>query len=229
MTYTITGTTVPVAELTLSRGESVYTQAGGMIWQTDGIAMETSARGGLLKGLSRMFGGESFFMASYTAREDGATVAFAAGVPGSIWVEDLTGHNGLIAQKGCFLCAEQGVELSVAFTKKFSTGLFSGEGFILQDLHGQGKVFLEIDGDMVKKTLAPGEVIKVSAGNVVAFEKTVQYELETIKGAKNTLFGGEGLFLTKLTGPGTVILQTMSFSELAAKVIALIPPTSHSD
>ena len=136
---------------------------------------------------------------------------------------DIGASGGLIAQKGAFLCAENTVELSVAFTKKLSAGLFGGEGFILQDIHGSGMAFLEIDGDKVEKVLAPGEVLKVDTGNVVAFEKTVSYEIETVKGLKNIFFGGEGLFLTKLTGPGRVILQTQNFNEFAGRIISMIP------
>ena len=131
--------------------------------------------------------------------------------------------GGLICQKGAFLCAEETVNLNVAFTKKFSAGLFGGEGFILQDINGRGMVFLEIDGDKVEKNLAPGEVIKVDTGNVVGFEKTVKYEIETVKGLKNIFLGGEGLFLTKLTGPGKVILQTQNFNEFAGRIIGMMP------
>lgn len=131
--------------------------------------------------------------------------------------------GGMICQKGAFLCAQETVNLSVAFTKKLSAGLFGGEGFILQDISGTGMVFLEVDGDKVEKQLAPGEVIKVDTGNVVAFEKTVQYEIETVKGLKNIFLGGEGLFLTKLTGPGKVILQTQNFNEFAGRIIKMVP------
>lgn len=136
---------------------------------------------------------------------------------------DLTGTPGLIAQKGAFLCAEPNVNLKVTLTKKFSAGLFGGEGFILQDISGTGNVFLEVDGDKVIKELADGETIQVDTGNVVAFEKTVKYEIETVKGFSNIFFGGEGLFLTKLTGPGKVILQTLNFHDFAGRIIALVP------
>ena len=136
-------------------------------------------------------------MATYRATRPGAMIAFASTVAGVVLPVDMS-RGGLICQKGAFLCAQETVNLSVTFTKKFSAGMFGGEGFILQDLSGQGMAFLEIDGDKVEKTLAPGEVLKVDTGNVVAFEKTVKYEIETVKGIKNIFFGGEGLFLTKL-------------------------------
>ena len=136
---------------------------------------------------------------------------------------DVGAGGGMICQKGAFLCAQETVNLSVAFTKKLSAGLFGGEGFILQNISGTGMVFLEIDGNKVEKNLAPGEVLKVDTGNVVAFEKTVNYEIEMVKGLKNIVMGGEGLFLTKLTGPGRVILQTQNFNEFAGRIIRLVP------
>jgi uncharacterized protein (TIGR00266 family) len=180
--------------------------------------MKTNARGGLKKTLGRMFSGESLFMVNYTAEKEGAKVAFAATMPGVILPVDLSGGKTLIAQKGAFLCAEQSVDLSVTFTKKLSAGFFGGEGFILEKLSGDGIAFLEIDGDMIEKELAPGEVLKVDSGNVVAFDSTVSYEIETVKGLGNILFGGEGLFLTKLTGPGKVILQTLNLSSFLGSI-----------
>ena len=136
---------------------------------------------------------------------------------------DVGATGGMICQKGAFLCAEEGVNLNVTFTKKFSAGLFGGEGFILEDLTGRGLAFLEIDGDMVEKVLQPGEVLKVDTGNVVAFDRTVKYEVETVKGLGNIFFGGEGLFLTKLVGPGRVILQTQNIAEFAGRIARFIP------
>ncbi|MDD6207925.1 MAG: TIGR00266 family protein [Clostridiales bacterium] len=223
MQYNIVGQTMPAVEVVLNAGESMYTQSGGMAWMNDGIEMSTNARGGIAKGIGRMFSGESFFMANYTARRDGAMIAFASTVPGEIVPVDLTQGPGLICQKGSFLCATQGVNMNVTFTKKFSAGLFGGEGFILQETSGAGMLFLEIDGDKIVKNLAPGEVLKVDTGNVVAFEKTVSYEIETVKGFANIFLGGEGLFLTKLTGPGAVILQTQNFNDFAGRIARMIP------
>lgn len=228
MKYEILGKTVPSVELTLNNGEGVFTQSGGMIWQTEGIKMSTNARGGVMKSLGRMFTGESIFMSSYTAEVDNAKVAFAATVPGDVMpinVSELP--QGIVLQKGAFLCAEETVNLQVEFTKKFSAGLFGGEGFILQKASGNGMLFLEVDGDPVVKELAPGEVLKVDTGNVVAFEPTVRYEIETIKGLGNIFLGGEGLFLTKLTGPGKIILQSQNFSDFAGRIAALIPPRNN--
>ena len=224
MNYKIVGQTVPVVEVKLNKGESMYTQSGGMAYQTEGIKMHTNARGGVMKSLGRMFAGESIFMANYTAETDGAMVAFATTVPGALIPVDLRNvPNGLIMQKGAFLCAEQSVETSVAFTKKFSAGFFGGEGFILQKAKGNGIVFLEVDGDVIEKELGPGEVLKVDTGNVVAFDSNVSYEIETVKGLGNIFLGGEGLFLTKLTGPGKIILQSQNFNDFAGRVATRIP------
>jgi len=223
MNYKIIGSTIPAVEVELNRGEAMFTQSGGMSWQSDGIEMSTNTRGGVLKGIGRMFAGESMFMAHYRALRDHATIAFASTVPGSIVPIEVGSANGLILQKGAFLCAEDSVHLETIFTKKFTSGFFGGEGFVLQRLTGSGKAFLEIDGDIVQKELKPGEVIKVDTGNVAAFTPNVSYEIETVKGMGNILFGGEGLFLTKLTGPGKVILQTMNFADFAGRIAARIP------
>ena len=126
-------------------------------------------------------------------------------------------------RKGAFLCAQNSVNVNISFTKKISSGFFGGEGFILQDISGQGIAFLEIDGDLVEKQLAPGEILKVDTGNVVAFDRSVRYEIETVKGLGNIFFGGEGLFLTKLTGPGRVLLQTQNLAEFAGRVAQFVP------
>lgn len=224
MDYKIIGETVPVVEVTMNAGESMYTQSGGMAYQTEGIVMNTNTHGGLMKGLGRMIAGESLFMANYTAEKDGATVAFAATVPGSIVPFDLSKYpNGLTFQKGSFLAAEASVETGVTFTKRFSAGLFGGEGFILQKASGNGHLFLEVDGDPIVKELAAGEVLKVDTGNVVAFAPSVSYEIETVKGLGNIFLGGEGLFLTKLVGPGKVILQSQNFGDFAGRIIHMMP------
>lgn len=224
MQYKLVGNTMPAVEVMFDApGESMYTQSGGMAWMTEGIKMDTNTKGGLLKGVGRMFAGESLFMATYTAEQAGARIAFASTVAGEVLPINIGETGGFICQKGAFLCAEPTVDLSVAFTKRFSSGFFGGEGFILQDITGKGMVFLEIDGDKVIKELAPGEVIKVDTGNVVGFEKTVTYEIETVKGLKNIFLGGEGLFLTSLVGPGKVILQTQNFNDFAGRIASRIP------
>lgn len=224
MRYEIIGTTMPAVEVTFDvPGEGMYTQSGGMAWMTEGIDMATNARGGLMKGLGRMFAGESLFMATYRAARPGAMIAFASTVAGQIYPLDVTATGGMICQKGAFLCAQDSVNLSIAFSKKISAGLFGGEGFILQDLSGSGMAFLEVDGDLIVKDLQPGEVLKVDTGNVVGFSRSVSYEIETVKGLGNIMFGGEGLFLTKLVGPGRVLLQTQNVAEFAGRIARFIP------
>lgn len=224
MKYEIIGSTVPVVEITLNKGETVYSQSGGMTYQSEGITMNTNTRGGLLKGLGRALSGESIFMANYTANKDNAMIAFATTVPGTILTFDLRNNpQGIILQKGAFLCAEDSVTTQVQFTKRLGAGLFGGEGFILQKASGNGNLFLEIDGDPIIKDLAAGEVLKVDTGNVVAMDASVGYEIETVKGLGNILLGGEGLFLTKLVGPGKVILQSQNFYDFANKIISLVP------
>ena len=224
MDYKIIGQTVPVVEVTLNKGESMYTQSGGMAYQTDGIEMKTNARGGIMKSIGRAFAGESMFMANYTAEKDGATVAFATTIPGNVVPFDLSKYpNGLTFQKGSFLCAQDNVETSITFSKRFSSGLFGGEGFILQKAVGNGMLFLEVDGDPIVKELAAGEILKVDTGNVVAFSPTVSYEVETVKGLGNIFLGGEGLFLTRLVGPGKVILQSQNFGDFAGRILNLMP------
>lgn len=224
MEYKIIGQTVPAVEMTLRQGEIVYTQSGGMTYQTEGIQMKTNARGGVLKSLGRAFSGESIFMAHYSAETDGAKIAFSTTVPGSIVPVNMADlPNGLIIQKGSFLCAENTVSTQVTFTKKFSSGLFGGEGFILQKATGTGLLFLEVDGDMITMNLQPGQTIKVDTGNVVAFESSVSYQIETVKGLGNIFLGGEGLFLTKLVGPGRVILQTQNFGDFVGRIVPFLP------
>ena len=214
---------MPAVEMQLQAGESIYTQTGGMSWMSDGILMNTNARGGFMKGLGRMFTGESFFMTTYTSQRENAEIAFSSTVPGEILPLDLRKYGSMICQKGAFLCAQEQVTADAVFTKKLSSGLFGGEGFILQELRGNGMAFLEIDGNKVEKDLAPGEVIKVDTGNVAAFETSVSYDIEMVKGGMNMFLGGEGLFMTKLTGPGHVILQTQNFSEFVGRIKQYIP------
>lgn len=224
MKYDIVGTTVPYVQMSLENGHSVYTQSGGMCWRDENFEMVTDTKGGFLKGLGRVLSGDSLFMNTYKATKDNAHISFAATVPGEIIPLTLTSsHPGIIAQKGSLLCAEEGIELNIAFTKRFSAGLFGGEGFILQDIQGNGTIFLEVSGNIKKMELKDGESILIDTGNVVYFDKTCTYSIETVKGVKNVLFGGEGFFLTKVTGPGTVVMQSQNFHEFASRLIPYMP------
>lgn len=223
MRYEIWGGQLPAVTMLLEAGESVYTQRGGLSWMSDGIDMQTNMKGGLGKALGRMFSGESLFMATYTAQRAGAQITFASTLPGEIRPFEVAPGKEYIAQKSAFLCAQPGVTLSAEFARSFKGGLFGGEGFILQRFSGYGLAFLELDGAIREYDLAPGEVIKVDTGNVAAFEASVGYSAEMVKGFANILFGGEGLFLTTLRGPGKVWLQTMAIPELAGRIIPFIP------
>ena len=225
--YEVFGENLPGVKITLSRGESIYTQSGGMAWRDESINMETNMKGGLMKGLGRMLSGESLFMATYTGLKDGSEIVIASTFPGAILPLDIS-KGSIIAQKNAFLCAQSTVTLSNHFTKRLGAGLFGGEGFILQKLEGSGMAFLEVDGSLVEKTLEAGQKIYVDTGNVAAFESRVSYEIESVKGFKNVLFGGEGLFLTKLTGPGKVWLQTMTMPSFAKKIIPYLPTPSNN-
>jgi len=219
MKYEIWGGIMPAVTFTFDAGESIYTQSGGMSWMSDGIDMQTNARGGFAKSIGRLFTGESIFMATYTARTNGASITVASAMPGCIKAFRITPGNSIIAQKQSFMCATQGVELSVKWAPKVSAGLFGGEGFLLQKLSGDGIAFIEIDGSLREYELGDGEILKVDTGNVAAFEERVGYEVQTVKGFKNVLFGGEGLFLTVLRGPGRVWLQTMPTQDLAKRLV----------
>ncbi len=212
----IVGDMLPAVVCKLAKGEAVITENGGMSWMDDGIEMKTTTNGGIMKGIGRAFAGESIFMNLYTAEKDNVEIAFSSSFPGQILEFDLKEGETIIAQKKAFLCSEKTVDIKMQFRKKLGAGFFGGEGFIMQKITGPGKVYLEIDGNVIKRELAEGEKIKVDNGYVAAMTQDVKLDIETVKGVKNILFGGEGLFVTSLKGPGTVYLQTMPVSKLAS-------------
>lgn len=211
----------PVLRCKLDKGETIKTTAGAMSWMTEDIDVEVTT-GGVMKGIARMFAGESMFFSYYTANRNNQEITFASSLPGSILNIKMNGQS-IIAQKTAYLASESTVDLQTVFTKKFSTGLLGGEGFILQKLSGHGELFLEADGSLTEYNLGAGEVLLVDQGHLFLFEESVSYEIKTIKGVKNVLFGGEGLFLVKLTGPGKVVLQSMPISNLAARIVPFVP------
>ena len=212
----IVGEDLPVVVCKLKAGETVLTENGGMSWMDNEITMKTTTNGGIMKGLGRALAGESIFMNTYTAEKDDVEIAFASSFPGEILEFDLKEGEIIIAQKRAFLCAENTVDISMHFRKKIGAGFFGGEGFIMQKMTGPGKVFLEIDGSLVKKELQTGEKLKIDNGHLAAMTSKVDLNIETVKGVKNIVFGGEGLFLTTLEGPGTVWIQSMPVSKLAS-------------
>ena len=223
MEYEIKGTVMPALEVTLQQGESIYTESGGMAWMSDGINMQTSSRGGVGKMLGRALAGESLFLTTYTCEAPQATIVFTPEAPGHIIPVPLQAGYSIIAQKDAFMCAEDSVELAMHFRKRLGAGLFGGEGFILQKLTGPGLAFVEIAGEVRQYQLAAGQTIKVDPGHIAMYEPTVTYDIQRVKGVTNMLFGGEGLFLATLTGPGRVWLQTMPLSNLAGAIRRYIP------
>lgn len=223
MKYEIVGGQLPVVICKLDAGEKMFTESGGMCWMDDGFDMDSNTRGGLLKGLGRAMSGESIFLTSYTSDHHDAEIAFGSSFPGKIIPLSLREGEKRIIQKTAFLAAEDSVKLELHFRKKLGAGFFGGEGFILQKVIGPGTAFLEIDGDIVEKDLAPGEIIKVDQGYIAAFEESVSFDITTVKGLKNKFLSGEGFFLATLKGPGKVWLQTMPFSVLADRIIDVVP------
>ena len=218
MKYEIRGTTLQIADIELGEGESVYTESGGMAWMSPNIDMKTDTKGGILKGLGRSFAGESLFMTTYTCTSGTGMITFVNEFPGKIVPMKLADGESIIAQKDSFMCAESQVDLSVHFRKKLGAGLFGGEGFILQKLTGPGMVFIELAGEVTEYELKQGQMLKVDPGHIGLFEPTVDYDITRVKGIKNILFSGEGLFLATLKGPGKVWLQSMPIANLASKI-----------
>lgn len=229
--YRIYGEELQLVEVILDPGEGVQAEAGTMTYMENGIQMQTTTGGGLLKGLKRVLTGESFFVTTfYNTDNKPRCVAFAAPYPGSIVPFDLDQFRGeVLCQKDSFLAAAQGTEIEVAFTKKIGAGLFGGEGFILQRLKGDGMVFVHAGGTVVEKDLAAGESLRVDTGCIVAFATTVDYDIQFVGGFKNALFGGEGLFLARLTGPGKVYLQSLPFARLVDRIKRGLSLSARSD
>ena len=223
MQYRIEGTTLPVVTITLSPGQRIYSSSGGMSWMTQDVEMETNTGGGLGRMVKRALSGESLFVVDYYVDRGVGEVAFSAEFPGKIIDLDLAGGQSVIVQKDSFLCAEKSVELDLHFRKRLGAGLFGGEGFMLQRLTGPGKAFVNFDGEILVKDLKPGELLRVDTGHVAMFEPTVDFDVEVVRGFKNILLGGEGLFLATLRGPGKAYLQTMPMNKLAQKVAQYMP------
>ena len=221
--YRIEGTTLPVVTVVLNPGDRIFSSSGGMSWMTQGVEMDTNTGGGLGKMFKRALSGESIFIVDYYVDKGQGEVAFASEFPGKVVDLHLAEGQQMIVQKDAFMCAEKGVDLDMHFRKKLGAGLFGGEGFVLQKLTGAGTVFVNFDGEIVMKELTPGEVLRVDTGHVAMFEPSVEFDIQMMKGFKNILLGGEGLFLATLRGPGKVWLQTMPMSKLAQKVAQYMP------
>ncbi len=222
MKYEIKGEPMPVVICQLDSGESILSESGAMGWMSPNLVMETVG-GGAGKVFGRMFSGESIFQNRYTAQGGPGMIAFASSFPGSIRALEIDEQHPVVVQKRGFLASEAGVELSVFFKKKVASGLFGGEGFIMQKLSGRGLAFVEIDGSVVEYDLAPGQKLITSTGQVAMMDATCTMDVQTVKGVKNVLFGGEGLFNTVITGPGRVVLQTMPLTNFAGAIASMLP------
>ena len=223
MKYNIQGDSTPVVICELAAGESMITESGSMVWMSPNMEMQTSGGGSLGKAFGRMFSGENIFQNIYTAKGGPGLIAFASSFPGSIRAVEITPDRPVICQKSAFLAAERGVELSTFFQKRGMVGFFGGEGFIMQKISGRGLAFIEIDGHAVEYDLKPGQQIIVDTGNLAMADPTCAIDVQTVKGAKNIFFGGEGLFHTVVTGPGRITLQTMPFSSFVSTIASALP------
>ena len=226
MRYEIKGDTLPVVICHLEAGERMITERGSMAWMSPNMKMETSTNGGFGKAFGRMFSGEAMFQNIYTAQGGNGLIAFASSFPGSIKAFEIGPGQEYIFQKKAFLAVEPGVNISVHFHKKVASGLFGGEGFILQKVSGNGIVFAEFDGHVVEYELQPGQQIVIDSGYLAAMSVTCQMDIQTVPGLKNIVFGGEGLFNTVITGPGHVWLQTMPISSVADSLRPYFPTSS---
>ncbi len=223
MRYEIRGDNLPAVVCEVEANESMVTESGGLAWMSPNMKMETHATGGIGKAFGRAFAGEHMFQVTYTAQGGPGTIAFSSSFPGEIRPVRITPDKGLIIQKSAFLAAQPSVEISTYFQKKVSAGFFSGEGFIMSKLSGNGMAFLEINGSVVEYDLQPGERIVCATGYLAAMDETCSMEVITIKGVKNVLFGGESFFNTQITGPGKVLIQTMPIVRLAEALIPYLP------
>lgn len=223
MQYNIVGEPLSAVICNVNPGETLITERGSMSWMSPNMQMETTSNGGIGKAFGRMLSGEAMFQNRYTAMGGPGQIAFASSFPGSIRAFQITPENPIIVQKCGFLASEASVNLSVFFQKKFASGFLGGEGFIMQQLSGNGIAFVEIDGYACEYNLAPGQQIVVDTGYLAVMDASCHMEIQSVAGLKNKLFGGEGFFNTVITGPGRVILQTMPISAVAGALRAYFP------
>jgi uncharacterized protein (TIGR00266 family) len=229
MQHVIHGTTLQSLEIQLQPGEAVFSQTHQMAWMTEDLKMDTNTGGGFLKGLMRSFSGASLFLTQFSAGTTPGMVAFCPRFPGTIVARRLESGETLICRKETFLCAQAGVQLDIFFRQQIGSGIFGGEGFILQKVTGPGWVFLDLSGEIVEKNLAPGELLKVHVGHVGVQDPTVEFGIQMMRGFKNVLFGGDGLFLATLRGPGKIILQSMPIVNLAEEIARHIQSPARSE
>ena len=227
--YEIEGGNLPVVICYPKADQTLCIQRGAMSWMSPNMNMETNSGGGIKKALGRLFSGDSIFMNEYTPQGGDGMIAFASTFPGSIIPFEVTPGNGIIVQKSGFLAMEKGLDLSLYWQKKIGAGFFGGEGFIMQKITGDGIVFIEIDGYCKEYNLDAGEHIIIDTGYLAAMSETCSIDIQQVKGVKNVLFGGEGLFHTRVTGPGKVYIQSMPIYNTAMRLAPFMPNSSSSD
>lgn len=221
------GTTMPVLEVTLDPNEAIISEAGELSWMTSSIQMTTHTQfgggGGIFGVLKRVAGGGSLFMTEYRAIGTPGTISFATKLPGHIVPVEVTAANEYMIHRHGFLCATPQIQISVGFQQSLGAGIFGGEGFLLQRVSGAGTAWLELSGELVTKDLQPGETLLVHPGHVGGFQACVAFQITTVPGIKNMIFGGDGIFLASLTGPGRIWLQTLPISKLAHELMEYMP------
>ncbi len=223
----VLGTTMPVLEVLLDPNESVFSESGELSWMTASVQMTTHTQagggGGFFGVVKRVAGGGSIFMTEYRAIQYQGSVSFATRVPGHIVPVQLGQGPEYMVHRHGFLCATPQVTISVGFQQSLGAGIFGGSGFLLQKIGGVGTAWIELSGELIQKDLAPGEILFVHPGHVGAFQSSVGFQITTVPGIKNMIFGGDGIFLARLVGPGTVWLQTLPISRLAMQIYEYLP------
>jgi uncharacterized protein (TIGR00266 family) len=223
MKYDLQGTTMQMLNIELEQGETIISESGRMVFMTDNIKMETKAKGGLWAGIKRKFAGESFFLVNFTSAAGNGAVSFGSEFPGKIIPMQLGPKDEIIAQKDAFLCSEGSVTFDATWTRKIGAGFLGGEGLILIKLRGPGLTFFNVGGEISEIKLDPNQKIRVDTGNLAMFDSSISYDVERVKGVKNIIWGGEGLFLAICSGPGRVWVQSLPVSELAGKLAEYLP------
>ncbi len=223
MKYDLQGTTMQMLTLELENGETVVSESGRLVYMSDNVDMQTEVKGGVWAGIKRAFAGESFFLTHFTGKGGHGIVGFGSEFPGKIIPLQLKAGEEIIAQKDAFLCSEESVTFDATWVKKIGAGMLGGEGLILLKIRGPGVAFFNVGGEVTQVGLKAGQKVRVDTSNLAMFDAGVDYDVERVKGVKNIIFGGEGLFLATCTGPGRVWIQSMPVNELAAKLAEYLP------
>ena len=223
MKFDLQGTTMQLLNIELAQNETLISESGRMVYMSDNIRMETRAKGGFWKSVKRKFAGESFFLINFTSASGKGIIGMGSEFPGKILPMKLTSKDVIIAQKDAFLCSEESVTFDATFTKKIGAGLLGGEGLILVKLKGPGQAFFNVGGEITKLTLKRGQKVRIDTSNLAMFDSGMDYSVERVRGVRNIIWGGEGLFLATITGPGRVWVQSMPVSELAGKLAEYLP------